>query len=364
MQSIGLEPGLDNSFFQPFSIQVNTFPDEPVLKFNGDQLKLGVDYLPHPASGSFSGAITSFYLDSASLSNKKRMQKVIKKIDSRKINTLIFDASGLQKGTANKWLGEFISFSRVVNLIFVTDDKLSWSLSPYQTDKAVVFVSSKKWVKKPKIYLDLRSKRIDDFKSKNVLGYIPGREKNAKTIVFTAHYDHLGGIGDEVYFPGANDNASGTTMLLSLARYFKVHGSSHNLLFIAMAGEEIGLLGSQYYVAYPSVPLGDIKFVLNLDIMGSGEDGITVVNGKVHKEAFQRLQTINEEGQYVKSVKARGETQNSDHYPFHVKGIPSFFVYTRGSNKNYHDVYDTYDDITFQAYENILELLTNFVHQL
>jgi len=364
MQIIGLSPGLDTSFFQPFSIQVNTFPDDPIFKLNGNQLKLGEDYLPHPASGSFSGKITSQCLDSASLKDEKKMRKVIKKMEARKINTLIFDASGLQSGTANKWLGEFIPFSNVVNMIFVSDDRLFWSLSPFQTKKAIVFMSSEKWEKNSTLFLDLQSKHVDDFSSKNVLGYIPSNQKNAQTIVFTAHYDHLGGIGNDVYFPGANDNASGTTMLFSLAKYFQTNKSSYNLLFIAMAGEEIGLLGSQYYIEHPSIPLNEIKFVLNLDIMGSGEDGITVVNGKIHEEAFKLLHQINEEGGFLNSVKARGETQNSDHYPFHKKGVPSFFIYTRGSNQNYHDIYDTHEEITFQAYKNIVELLIKFVNQI
>jgi Zn-dependent M28 family amino/carboxypeptidase len=197
-----------------------------------------------------------------------------------------------------------------------------------------------------------------------VIAFLPGTKGAKKTIVFTAHYDHLGRMGELTYFPGANDNASGTAMLLTLAKYFKEHPVNVNILFIAFAGEEAGLLGSEHFVNHPTYPLKKMNFLVNLDIMGSGEEGITVVNATLFNEQFKLLQEINTEKGLLTQVKSRGPAQNSDHYWFTEKGVPAFFIYTMGSNKNYHDVFDTYENLTFSEYNDITTLLSEFVLRL
>jgi Zn-dependent M28 family amino/carboxypeptidase len=115
-------------------------------------------------------------------------------------------------------------------------------------------------------------------------------------------------MGENAYFPGANDNASGTTMLVTLAQYFKENPSKYNLVFIAFAGEEAGLVGSEYFVNHPFFKLKKIKFLLNLDIMGSGEEGITVVNATEHKKEFEVLDKLNKEENFLSKIKKRATT--------------------------------------------------------
>ncbi|WP_448636180.1 M28 family peptidase [Pedobacter panaciterrae] len=74
-------------------------------------------------------------------------------------------------------------------------------------------------------------------------------------MVITAHYDHLGGMGNKTYFPGANDNASGISFLLSLAKYYAANPQPYTMAFICFAGEEAGLLGSKYFTEYPLLAL-------------------------------------------------------------------------------------------------------------
>jgi Zn-dependent M28 family amino/carboxypeptidase len=171
-------------------------------------------------------------------------------------------------------------------------------------------------------------------------------------------------MGAETYFPGANDNASGTAMLLSMANYFKENPADYNILFIAFAGEEAGLLGSKYFVEHPLIKLNSIAFLLNLDIMGSGEDGITVVNATLFDTEFKELQAINSEKNLLTQVKSRGPAANSDHYWFTQMGVPAFFIYTMGPNKNYHDVFDTQANLSFVEYEDITTLLVEFTKRL
>ncbi|HNS43365.1 MAG TPA: M28 family peptidase, partial [Taishania sp.] len=99
-------------------------------------------------------------------------------------------------------------------------------------------------------------------------------------------------------------------------------------------------------------------------IFGSGEDGITVVNGAIFQNYFDLLTNINDQQQLLKQIKARGYAANSDHYWFTEKGVPSFFIYTMGPNKNYHDIDDTYENLSFAEVNDLQTLLVNFVKQL
>lgn len=202
-----------------------------------------------------------------------------------------------------------------------------------------------------------------DLDSQNVLGMLPGDTDT--TVIISAHYDHLGGWGD-IYFPGANDNASGMASLLSLARYFaKEKSRKYNLLFIAFGAEETGLVGSRFYVEEaPAVSLAKTRFVLNLDLMGNGDEGIVAVAGYEFPVEFAQLKALNDEMQAVSTVKARRNRPNSDHYFFVEAGVPAFFVFTLGGPPHYHDVNDSAENLLFSRFIALRKLLIAFVEQL
>jgi Zn-dependent M28 family amino/carboxypeptidase len=104
--------------------------------------------------------------------------------------------------------------------------------------------------------------------------------------------------------------------------------------------------------------------MLNLDIMGSGEEGITVVNSTLFKKEFNSLLKLNNKMTAVPLVKPRGPAANSDHFYFTEAGVPAFFIYTMGPNKHYHDVFDTYEELSFKAFEPLSLLLEQFVRKL
>ena len=159
---------------------------------------------------------------------------------------------------------------------------------------------------------------------------VKGTSGKDSTLVLTAHYDHLGLLGKKVYFPGANDNASGVAMLLSMARYYAKNPPEYNMVFLAFSGEEIGLLGSKAFIEQPLTDLSKIKFLVNFDLAGTGDEGIKVVNGTIFKTDFDRLQQLNERYHLLPKVEIRGEACNSDHCLFYAKGVPCFFIYTQG----------------------------------
>jgi hypothetical protein len=174
-------------------------------------------------------------------------------------------------------------------VITVTDKKLTWSVANDQLRFPLVHLHDSVYRSQTQFNLNLDATLRNGYTSRNVLGWLKAKKKTSQTLIISAHYDHLGRMGQATYFPGGNDNASGTTMLVSLAKYFKEHKPDVNILFVEFAGEEAGLVGSNYFVEHPLLPLNTIQFVLYLDIMGSGEEGITVVNATLHPEKFATL---------------------------------------------------------------------------
>ncbi|MFL5752563.1 MAG: M28 family metallopeptidase, partial [Bacteroidia bacterium] len=133
-----------------------------------------------------------------------------------------------------------------------------------------------------------------------------------------------------------------------------------SIAFICFSAEEAGLLGSEYYVNHPLFPLSKIKFLVNLDLLGTGDEGITVVNATEFKKQFEVLKQINEEKKYLPLVKPRGKAHNSDHYWFSEKGVPCFFIYTMGGIKAYHDVYDLPQTLPLTKFSEVFRLIVDF----
>ena len=129
-------------------------------------------------------------------------------------------------------------------------------------------------------------------------------------------------------------------------------------------GEEAGLLGSGYFVAHPLVPLRRIRFLVNLDLLGTGELGATVVNGRVLEAPYRRLVALNEAHHYLPQLAARGRAANSDHFPFSEAGVPAFYLYTRGGSAAYHDVNDRPEALSLAGFVGATRLLRDFLNEL
>jgi aminopeptidase YwaD len=359
---IGILPLANSSedYFQSFSFPVHTFPRDLSVQLNSKVLTPGIHFLVDPASSSFSGTLN---LNSISITDLYNQQVITSNFP--KNTALLIRNLGFGGDTIAKVKQYLQKLANQIPIIEIVNTKLTWSVSQVKLNFPYLIIQDSVIGASPEniaINIDAEFKPLHS--TRNVIGYIPSARKNAKTLVFSAHYDHLGRMGNDVYFPGGNDNASGSAMLVFLANYFKEHASKYNLVFIAFAGEEVGLLGSQYFVSHPLIKLKDIRFLINLDIMGSGEEGITAVNGTLFEKEFLLLQKINKKQKALPVIKKRGPAANSDHYFFTEAGVPSFFIYTMGPNKNYHDVNDTYENLSFKAFEKIGELLIAFTHKL
>lgn len=155
-------------------------------------------------------------------------------------------------------------------------------------------------------------------------------------------------------------------LLLNLANYYskKENQPKCSIAFIAFAGEEAGLLGSKYFAGHPSIPLNEIKFLVNLDLLGTGDEGMMVVNATEFPRQFALLDSINNVKKYLMKIGQRGKAANSDHYWFTEKGVPSFYFYTLGGISAYHDIYDKAETLPLTKFEDVFRLIIDFTFAL
>ena len=278
---------------------------------------------------------------------------------------LIVDKTGITDTTQLNFLDGMIHNPfNAKGIVIVKAENFTWGSAQAQRPYPIIYIKkSLISYKNKKIELDIKAKLKTGELTQNVLGYVKGSEQPDSFIVVSAHYDHIGMLGPDAIFPGANDNASGVAMLLDMARHYALPENQPNvsMLFIAFGAEEVGLLGSKHYVKKPYFPLEKIKLQINTDIMGTGDEGIKIVNGDVHKDVFEAFKKINDEKGYLTKIAKRGEAANSDHHPFHEKGVKAIFIHTLGGSKAYHDVYDTADNLTLSKYNEVFKLITDFI---
>jgi hypothetical protein len=363
----GLQP-FDGTYDQPFQIAVNTFPSTMKLQVDGTTLIPGKDYLIHPSAPSLKGEYAVHVINKEDLLDDQRLQSHLE-LSAEKV--LIIDGSNFNTDDQDRIRKANDAIASLRNnaqapfaaIIAYSGDKLTWSFARAQAPKTAFTVKKELDVRNiKKVKIDVKSKLVD-YTTKNVIGYIEGKEQPDSFLLVVAHYDHMGKMGSKTYFPGANDNASGVAMMLNVATYFAAHPPKYSMAFMAFSAEEVGILGARHYVDHPLFDLGKIKFLVNTDMAGTGEDGIMVVNGSVHQNQFDVLTKINNEKGYVKDVRIRGPACNSDHCPFHEKGVKSIFIYTIGGTA-YHDLDDRYETLPFTAFENYTKLLIDFFCRL
>lgn len=347
---------VNGQYFQTFPISINTFPGPIELKIDEKKLEPGKDFVLYASSPEVHGEFELVWLEMDSLGG----YTIDKNSDSANLRSKVIVTDVNHKAFDHQNL-------HPAGIIFLQDEKVWWHVSNGKTikDHFRLQILTDQIPKSSKtIYLDVKNKYFEDYQTQNIIGSVEGKIYPDKYLVFSAHYDHLGRMGSETYFPGANDNASGTAMLLDLARYYSKpeNQPEYSIAFMAFSAEEVGLLGSSWYVSNSLFPLEQIEFLVNLDMVGSGSEGIKVVNGTVFNNEFKKLVKINTENEYIRKVSVRGEAANSDHYPFFAQGVPSFFIYTLGKEcKEYHNIYDTPENVPFTEYEDVFRLLTDFV---
>jgi aminopeptidase YwaD len=351
----------NDNYFQDFNFDVNTFPGEMQLKVDDEDLVQGYSFLVDPASAPIKGTYSLAWLDSSVMFDKARFRAFKKDIKKK---VIAVDGTDFKSPELKEQLKNIINENKfkAKAIIVVTSAKLTWSVSQEQYPFASFIVKSTKIGPNSKtVTFDVDAQFVKGYHTRNVVGYFKGSDYPDKFVAITAHYDHLGRMGKYIYFPGANDNASGVAMLLDFVRHYRYHHPKYSVLFIAFAGEEAGLVGSKFFVDHPLVPLTKIHFLMNLDLMGTGGDGITVVNATVFETETSLMYENNHFKQYVPSIETRGKAANSDHYWFSEKGVHAQFIYMRGKYTYYHDVFDRPEELGLEGYVGTFYLIRDLM---
>jgi hypothetical protein len=203
---------------------------------------------------------------------------------------------------------------------------------------------------------------------RNVVGYIDNEAKT--TVVIGAHYDHLGMGGEgslyrdgQAIHNGADDNASGVAIMLRLARELKDKNTNNNYLFIAFSGEEMGLLGSNYFVKNPTIDLAQVTYMINMDMVGRlNEEKTLAVHGVGTSPVWkQTLFANNDVG--LKIAEHESGIGPSDHTSFYIMDIPVLHFFT-GQHSDYHKPGDDADKLNYSGMETIANYIVNIITDL
>lgn len=360
-----------DSYFQSFPLTINTFPHQIGLEIDGQKLTVGTDFIVSPVSSSGSGSGKPYFLDTLIFAENR---SAIAQLLATDLSDKILIINGKDYPKIADLPTELVRKIYEAKAFISLETKLTMSLANVQLSKPTFSVLKSRLPKNfgantRKIKFSLEAKLIENYTTQNVIGYLEGKpsptlSKTDSFVVLTAHYDHLGGLGKNSYFAGANDNASGVAFLLELLEHYKQNPPNYNLVFMFFGAEEAGLLGSKFYVNSPLFPLSQIKFLLNLDLVGTGIEGITVVNATIFPKEFDLITQLNKEGNYFTQVKKRGKAANSDHYFFTEKGVKSFFIYAMGGIQAYHDVDDKAETLPLSHYQSLFQLITKFFDKI
>lgn len=322
------------------------------VKFDTVFSEIGHDVIVYPNSCSINGVFNIEKID------KNNFQELALRDFSNKF--VLLDTSITENSKYSKELRIITRTNPIKAKGFILCK--SRNLIQIQSDKTNYWVTLEadvKYINAKTISLKMQSKHHKSYKSSNVIGIIPGETDTI--IAFTAHYDHMGTLND-VYFPGANDNASGVAMTIDIGRELSLKKNKYTIALMFFTGEEVGLLGSEYFVENPTIELSKIKYLFNLDVIGSGEDGFGVVNGAEFTDLAELMTKINNEHNLGLNFKFRGKSNNSDHAPFYEKGVKAVFIYAMGKTGGYHNPSDMLQNLSLAKYNEIVKLLIKIVN--
>ena len=202
----------------------------------------------------------------------------------------------------------------------------------------------------------------------NVIGYLDNKAEN--TIIIGAHYDHLGMGGEGSLYRestaihnGADDNASGVAVMLQLIDSISNgQDKNNNYLFMAFSGEEIGLLGSNYFAKNPTVDLAQVNYMINMDMVGRlREDKTLSVSGTGTAPIWS--QVLNASNPGFKLVLKESGVGPSDHTSFYLQDLPVLHFFT-GQHEDYHKPTDDADKLNYEGMQMIVGYITSVISEL
>ncbi|MFH2143704.1 MAG: M20/M25/M40 family metallo-hydrolase [Bacteroidota bacterium] len=397
--SIGLKPIGDSAYFQFFQIETNQIKSPCYIAKGNKIYKLGEDFVCRgfTGSGQFKkevvfcgyGQKLKGYNDYENIDVKDKIVMIFKKNPDWKVDSTGWKIENIRDKVnlayENGAVGVlFVSkpndkkpqpiigsvmegegkqrenFPQVHIDIDVADsflEKSGYSLKYLQTK--IDSVKKPYSLKTEEICeMNINAFYTEKARTMNIIGMIEGSDEKLKNeyVLISAHLDHVGEQGGEIYFPGANDNASGSAAVMEIARSFIKNNikPKRSILFILFACEEHGLDGSEYCVNHLPASIDKIISLMNMDCIAYG-DSIMLGSGKSSPNLWNMAKDLDKK--YINlAVNNTWAGGGADATPFHKKGIPTLYFVTTNSYDHLHLPSDTPETLNLPLYEKITRL--------
>ena len=354
--------GADAVIRQPFTIDINTFCGKMAMWADGKKLKPGVDFSMREYSPGVHGEFPVYHVDTLNFDPDRMFADLARPEYTNCLVACEFwftyrhreAFSRLQKKDGCTNAGLLYTWTSPI--------KFYKAYGHYVVDKPIVWVTPEAIEGVKSVRLDVDNQFLKDYELFNVIAKVEG-ERHDSCYVFTAHYDHLGNLGKRIYYAGANDNASGTATLVTLAAYYAKHRPPYDMYFLSFSGEDANLRGSEFFAQHPVVPLSQIRYLFNIDMIGDNNPVQYCECSDEGLRGFALFERLNTEKQYFTALNRGALAANSDHYPFAVRHVPCIFLENENGDAfpYYHTIFDNWKTAVYDSYEPVFRLVTDFI---
>ena len=355
--------GADEVVCQPFKLSINTFPGKMEMSIDGKKMVPGVDFTLREFNPSIQGEFNLYYIDTLNYNADKIFTDLATPQYEGAMVVCDFMFSYKHFADFKKLQSKECSN---VGLVYTWEAPLKFYKAYGETvkEKPIIWVTPDFPQDAKTIKVNMENEFLKDYECFNVIAKVEGNRHDS-CYVFTAHYDHLGKLGKKTYYPGAHDNASGTAAIITLAAHYAQHTPEYDMYFIAFSGEDANLRGSEWYAQHPLVPLSQIRYLINLDMIGDNNPEQYCEVSDEGMPGFALFEQINAEKEYFKALDRSELADNSDHYPFAERHVPCiFFMNEHGDAfKYYHTVHDTWQNAIVTNYVPTFKLIQEFIEK-
>ncbi len=350
---------------QPFSYPLNVMRGEINFSVDGTEYIPNKDYVVKEFSSSCKKSMPIIYALEKEYYTPEDFCSKINNLNATN-SFVVIDFSLFSKLHGKELYLEYLKPLNVGGVIFKYNSKPNYfkARSGYTLPFPIVCVGEEFPNNAKSAEVEIESQMIPEHNSNNIIATIEGSKHPNKYYLFIAHYDHLGLMGKDNLYPGANDNSSGVAALLTLAQHYSQpeNRPEYSMIFLWAGGEESNLLGSKYYVNNPIYPLEDIKYLFNLDMIGDTPNELVYETNSTGKEGAELLLKINSDNQYFPLVTNNPLCDNSDHYYFAIKDVPIIYFESKGDfYQYYHTPEDTFEHTSTESYQRIYKMILEFI---
>jgi len=348
-----LKAGADEVTLQPFTIDINTFPGKMEMWADGRKLRPGVDFSMREYSPGVHGEFPVYHVDTLNFDGARMLEDLARPEYANAFVCCDF-------WFAYRHRKEFADLPLIQT--WTSPIKFYKAYGHRVVEKPVVWVTPEAIDGVKTVKLDVDNEFLTGYELFNVIAKVEGARHDS-CYVFTAHYDHLGNLGRRVYYAGANDNASGTAALVTLAAYYAKNRPAYDMYFLAFSGEDANLRGSEFFVKNPVVPLEQIKYLFNIDMIGDNNPVQYCEVSDAGMRGYRLFEKVNASGHYFQALHRGDLAANSDHYPFAVRDVPCIFLENENGDAfpYYHTIYDNWKHAIWDSYEPVFRLVTDFI---